>query len=160
MLRLSKKCEYALIALQYIAMHQGRVVSAKEIAEHYGLSFEFIAKTLQLLTRRKLIASHQGAAGGYVLMRLPTQISVAEVIEAVEGKPRIVQCCGEGNGDMCSMNGRCTIQMPMAILQRRIEEVLASTTLQHITLSDTSQYHVVHKPRIHSHEQHSNQLIS
>ncbi len=143
MLRLSKKSEYALIALQYIASHKGRVVSAKEIAEHYGISFEFVAKTLQALMRQKFIISQQGASGGYELLRQPSEISVAQVIEAVEGKTQIVECCGEHGLKDCSMQGRCTIKTPMGILQRRIDEVLASMTIQQMALPETERYFAI-----------------
>ena len=143
MIRLSKKSEYALIALQYIASSKGRVVSAKEIAEHYGISFEFVAKTLQILMRQKLIASQQGASGGYVLLKLPTEISVAHVIEAIEGKPHIVECCGEHQQDSCSMHGRCTIKTPMGILQRRLDEVLASMTIAQMAFPEAERYYAI-----------------
>lgn len=143
MLRLSKKSEYALIALQYIALHKGRVVSAKEIAEHYGISFEFVAKTLQALMRQKFIASQQGASGGYVLLLPPSEISVAQIIEAVEGKTHIVECCGEHGSSNCSMQGSCTIKTPMSILQRRIDEVLASMTIHQMAFPESERYYAI-----------------
>lgn len=143
MLRLSKKSEYALIALQYIALHKGRLVSAKEIADHYGISFEFVAKTLQALMRQKFIVSQQGASGGYELLCPPSEISVRQVIEAVEGKTHIVECCGEHGSKDCSMHGRCTIKTPMNVLQRRIDEVLASMTIHQMAYPETERYHVI-----------------
>jgi Rrf2 family protein len=143
MIRLSKKSEYALIALQYIASSKGRVVSAKEIAEYYSISFEFVAKTLQILMRQKFIASQQGATGGYILLKLPTEISVAQVIEAIEGKPHIVECCGASGGESCSMHGRCTIKTPMGILQRRLDEVLASMTIAQMAFPEAERYYAI-----------------
>ncbi|MCU0426379.1 MAG: Rrf2 family transcriptional regulator [Candidatus Kapabacteria bacterium] len=143
MIRLSKKSEYALIALQYIAINTGRLVSAKEIAEHYGISFEFVAKTLQILMKNKLVVSQQGATGGYALLRLPQEISIAQVIEAIEGKSQIVECCGESGGDSCSMHGRCTIKTPMGILQRRIDEVLSSITVHQLAFPHMERYYTV-----------------
>lgn len=143
MIRLSKKSEYGLIALQYMTVNAGRLVSAKEIAEHYGISFEFVAKTLQILMKNKFIVSQQGATGGYALLRPAGEISIAQVIEAIEGKPQIVECCGESNSDSCSMHGRCTIKTPMGILQRRIDEVLASMTVQQIAFPEAERYYTV-----------------
>ncbi len=143
MLRLSKKSEYALIALQYIALHKGRLVSAKEIADHYGISFEFVAKTLQALMRQKFIISQQGASGGYELLCPPSEISVRQVIEAVEGKTHIVECCGEHSSKDCSMHGRCTIKTPMSILQRRIDDVLASMTIHQMAYPETERYYAI-----------------
>ena len=143
MLRLSKKSEYALIALQYIALNKGRIVSAKEIAEYYGISFEFVAKTLQVLVRQKFITSQQGATGGYLLLRQASEISVAHVLEAVEGKMQIVECCGESGTGECSMHGRCTIKTPMGILQRRMNEVLASMTIHQMAFPEAERYYTI-----------------
>jgi Rrf2 family protein len=128
MLRLSKKIEYALIAVQYIVSNRGRVVSAKEIADHYGISFEFLSKTLQLLMRRQYVASHQGVSGGYTLSADPYQITVGELIEAVEGHQKIVECCG-GDVTTCDLHAQCPIKNPMAVLQQRIDSVLYSMTI-------------------------------
>jgi Rrf2 family transcriptional regulator, nitric oxide-sensitive transcriptional repressor len=138
MLRLSKKSEYALIAVQYIVANKGRVVSAKEIAEQYDISFEFVSKALQALVRQKFIASQQGATGGYVMVKDPSQTSVAAVIEAVEGKQHIVECCDSDGNDTCSMHGRCTIKTPMAILQQRMNDVLSSMTIEQLAAPDTA----------------------
>ncbi len=145
MLRLSKKSEYALMAVQYIASCDGRVVSAKEIAEKYAISFEFVSKALQALMRRKFIASQQGAGGGYIMLRDPKTLSVAEILEAVEGKQRLVECCGEGGAGACSMHGRCTIRTPLAIIQRRLDAVLQSMTVAQMAFPDDNleQYVVI-----------------
>lgn len=63
MLRFTKKTEYALLSLQYIASKDGMLVSAKEIAESIGISFEIIAKVLHLLGRSGITQSIQGAQG-------------------------------------------------------------------------------------------------
>lgn len=143
MIRLSKKTEYGLIALQYITVNSGRLVSAKEIAEHYGISFEFVAKTLQILMKNKLIISQQGATGGYALLRPASEISIAQVIEVIEGKPQIVECCGEAGNGSCSVHGRCTIKTPMGILQRRIDEVLSSMTIHQLAFPEAERYYAV-----------------
>ena len=75
MLRLSKKADYALIAMKHHALRGDRVdpgsSSAREIAELYDIPVELMAKVLQRLVRRGLLASHQGTRGGYELARLP-----------------------------------------------------------------------------------------
>ncbi len=119
-----------MIAMHYIASNKGRVVPAKEIAEHYDISFEFLSKALQILMRKKYITSQQGVSGGYMLLKDPHETSVAEVIEAVDGKPLLVECCGEGNDGKCGLDRKCPIKTPMAIIQRRIDEALYSMTIE------------------------------
>lgn len=133
MLRISKKVEYALIALHYIASNEGRVVPAKEIADHYALSFDFLAKALQLLTRKRYVISQQGASGGYAMLKDPHQTSVEEIIVIFEGRPRIVDCCDAE--PPCEMGPRCPIRNPMALIQRRIDEALRSMTIGDMVLT-------------------------
>src|SRR5258708_18062387 len=85
MLRLSKKADYALIAMKHLALHGDRgSSSAREIAELYDIPIELMAKVLQRLVRRGLLASQQGTRGGYQLGRTPAQISVADVLHAID----------------------------------------------------------------------------
>ena len=118
-----------MIAVHYIALNHGRVVSAKEIAERYHISFEFLSKSLQILMRKNYIGSQQGVNGGYILLKDPRHTSIAEVIEAVDGKQSIVECCGEGAEGKCTIDRCCPIKNPMAVIQRRIDEALYSMTI-------------------------------
>ena len=78
MLRLSKKADYALIALKDLAAADiGASSSAREIAERYNVPVELMAKVLQKLAKVGLVASHHGTRGGYQLARPAMQISVA-----------------------------------------------------------------------------------
>ena len=78
MIRLSKKVEYGLIAIRHIATKPlGEIVTAKEIAETYGIPYELLSKVLQKLTKSGLISSHQGMRGGYALARPPVEIPVS-----------------------------------------------------------------------------------
>src|SRR5947207_7955996 len=96
MLRLSKKADYALIAMKHLAL-RGDLgsSSAREIAGLYGIPIELMAKVLQRLVRRGLLASHQGTRGGYQLARVPAQISIADVIQAIDGPVAVTACSAE-----------------------------------------------------------------
>jgi len=99
-LRLSKKADYALMAMKHLALRgdQGSS-SAREIAALYDIPIELMAKVLQRLVRRGLLASHQGTRGGYELVRRPTQISVADVIELPQ---ELFQSIGETAGPVAT----------------------------------------------------------
>ena len=95
MLRLSKKADYALLALRHLAAHADRnAVSARELAEMYDIPPELLAKVLQRLVHAQLLESHQGTRGGYVLSRPAAAMSVAEVIQIIDG-PLTVTACSE-----------------------------------------------------------------
>ena len=129
MLRLSKKVEYGLLALQHMSARPETTVSAKEVAEHFDISYEFLAKTMQGLARQGFIRSIQGVRGGYVLARKPASFSVGDVIEALQGRPHIVECIDSGTECDCGVSEKCTLRSPMSIIQQRIDDILASTSI-------------------------------
>src|SRR5580765_2798870 len=93
MLRLSKKADYALIAMKHLALRgDAGSSSAREIAGAYDIPIELLAKVLQRLVRGGLLASHQGTRGGYQLARVPAQISVVDVIQAIDGPVAVTAC--------------------------------------------------------------------
>ena len=119
MLRLSKKADYALIAMKHLALRGDRgSSSAREIAEQYDIPIELMAKVLQRLVRRGLLASHQGTRGGYELARRPVQISVADVIQAIEG-PVTVTACSTDDGQ-CEQFAKCNVRDPLWRVRERI----------------------------------------
>ena len=96
MLRLSKKADYALIAMKHLAMRpDAAVVSAREISESYDIPLELLAKVLQRLVRARLLVSVQGTRGGYRLGRPAMTIPVADVIQAVDGPVTVTACSAE-----------------------------------------------------------------
>src|SRR5258705_1710725 len=111
MLRLSKKADYALMAMKHLAQN-GSVSSTsdREIAEQYDIPIELMAKVLQRLVRIGLLASTQGTRGGYTLGRASSTISVADVIEAIDG-PFTVTACSTGNND-CDQYSKFSIRAP------------------------------------------------
>ena len=128
MLRLSKKAEYALMALKDLASRsETEATSAREIAERYGIPVELMAKVLQRLVRRDLLASHHGTRGGYQLARPSGQISVAEVIEAIDGPLSITQCVTVlGN---CDQFDTCNIRSPLHRLNDQVIRILSGVTI-------------------------------
>lgn len=132
MIRLPKKVEYALLSMQYMAMRPSEFATAKAISEDLNISFEFLAKTLQMLMKYGLIDSRQGIKGGYSLAKSPDDISIAMVIHALGQKPQIVDCIDEHDGD-CHRWEDCTIKHPMMTLQKKIDNILETTTIAELT---------------------------
>jgi Rrf2 family iron-sulfur cluster assembly transcriptional regulator len=128
MLRFSKKADYALLALQFLATDGG--ASARAIAERYDIPVELLAKVLQHLARLGFVAAHKGAHGGYHLARSTAAISVAEVVQAIDG-PFAVTACAPGD-DRCAQFAACTVRDPLWRLKSRILSVLQTTTLAEI----------------------------
>ena len=132
MLKLTKKIDYGLMAIAYIAWNHGeRVVNTKEIAEAYSIPVELLAKILQRMVKGGLITSLSGPKGGYSLSTSPSDITVARIIEAVEGNINILNC-SEEESSKCYQFDRCSIRTPMQRLEHRIVDMLNKTTLEEL----------------------------
>jgi Rrf2 family protein len=132
MLRFTKRADYGLMAIHYIASQAVEgTVSAKRIAEEFNIPAELLAKILQRLAKHKLIRSHNGPKGGYALARSPAAITVGEVVRALEGPVRIVSCLSPD--DDCPQIGRCTLRRPVQRIQASISELLDTMTLAELT---------------------------
>jgi FeS assembly SUF system regulator len=132
MLRLSKKADYALIAMKHLAMRPDSAsASAREIAEQYDIPIELMAKVLQRLARRGLLTSHQGTRGGYRLARASAVISVADIIQAIDGPVTVTACSTEAEN--CDQYDKCSVRDPLWRIKDRILSALATCSLQEIS---------------------------
>ena len=133
MLRLSKKADYALMAMKHLALKAGGAAapasasSAREIAEQYDIPIELMAKVLQRLVRTGLLVSTQGTRGGYALSRASASITIADVIQAIDGPFTVTACSTEKND--CEQYSKCSIRDPLWQIKERIVEALGTVTL-------------------------------
>ena len=131
MLRFSKKADYALIALKDLSASSAQSPStARAIAGRYDIPVELMAKVLQRLSKMGVIASHKGIRGGYYLDRDATEISVADVIQAIDG-PVLVTACSDED-ESCDQYSKCNVRDPLWRLKNRILEVLSSFTVDEL----------------------------
>ncbi|MFC2130201.1 RrF2 family transcriptional regulator [Bacteroidota bacterium] len=135
MLRLSKKVEYGILALQYIAENPKKNVSAKEMSENLNISFEFLSKTLQKLMKSSLITSHKGLHGGYTMAKKAQEISVTDVITALSENSNIVACLDNEDNPVCDRDDNCSIRYNMIGLQKEINSVFAKMTIAEMVSS-------------------------
>jgi Rrf2 family protein len=134
MLRFTKRADYGLMAIHYIAVHDAvGSVSAKRIAEEFSIPPELMAKILQRLAKQGLIESQNGPKGGYTLSRRPAEIRVGEVIRALEGPINIVSCLDGGD---CAQIERCNLRRPVHKLQAAISQVLDTMSLAELASDD------------------------
>jgi Rrf2 family protein len=132
MLRLSKKADYALMAMKHLAIRPDAAsVSAREIAAQYDIPVELMAKVLQRLARRGLLASHQGTRGGYRLAKPAAVISVADIIQAIDGPLTVTACSTEDEN--CDQYGKCSVRDPLWRIKDRIIDALSTCSLQEIS---------------------------
>jgi Rrf2 family protein len=128
MLKLTKKADYGLMALKYLAEHpETPALSAKDVADAYGIPAQLLAKILQRLTKTGLLRSSAGMNGGYALARDPRLISAFEVIHAIDG-PLFLTSCTKGTKP-CDLTPNCTIKEPLARVNETIIGVLKSISI-------------------------------
>ena len=141
MLRFTKRADYGLMAIHYIAVHDRLgAVNTKRIAEEFAIPPELLAKVLQRLAKRRLIVSQNGPKGGYVLARHPNEISVGAVVRALEGPISIVSCLDHGG---CPQEPRCTLRRPVQKLQAAISQLLDTMSLAELTSADVPELMVM-----------------
>ena len=135
MLRFTKRADYGLMAIHYIASHEDAgVVSVRRIVEEFTIPPALLAKILQKLAKERLIVSHNGPRGGYVLARRPIAITVGQVVRALEGPINIVECLEEDSE--CPQMARCNLRRPVQKIQVAISQMLDTMTLAELVGAD------------------------
>lgn len=131
MLKLTKKADYALMAMKHLAENSSvGSRSAKDVADAFGIPPEALAKILQRLAKAGLLQSHHGIKGGYILARAAHTISAFEVIEAIDG-PLFITSCITQRGN-CDQTDRCNIREPLRKVNESIEAVLKRIKISHM----------------------------
>ncbi len=137
MLRLTRKVEYGLLAVDYLANHQSNgCVNAREIATQHGIPLELLAKVLQALVRKGVVASEHGAHGGYRLARSLAEMTLVDLVSALDGPVRLVECEPEEPGE-CPQYSTCTIREPIERVQRNLQQFLGHVTLEQLVRHGT-----------------------
>ncbi len=145
MLRLTKKADYGLMALKYLAeqavlgegtLQMNAAQSAKDIAEAYHIPPQLLAKILQTLTRSGILISTAGTNGGYSLARPASDINAFEVIRAIDG-PLFITSCITIHGT-CDLHGHCTIKEPLRKVNDSIKDLLSGIRISDLVEFDSS----------------------
>jgi len=126
-MQLTRAGEYAIKSLLYLAAQAADTrVMASEVADSEGIPLNFVRKILEALTKTGLVKSYRGAGGGFTLGRAPAQISVRQVIEAIEGPLALNQCLAS---HACAQRPSCAMSPIWLEAQRAVEEVLERYSL-------------------------------
>jgi FeS assembly SUF system regulator len=130
MLRLSKLTDYGVVIMAHMA-RQERFFAAAELAAGIGLRLPTASKILKRLARGGLLQSARGAKGGYVLARQADQISIAQIIAAMEGPIGLTECIVRTG--TCALEGTCALKDDWHTINRRICDVLEEISLADLT---------------------------
>jgi FeS assembly SUF system regulator len=127
MLRLGKLTDYGTVAMTHIAREPGRVHAAAELAKEIGVALPTASKILKTLGRAGLLRSVRGPKGGYVLARPAGEISVAELIDALEGPVGLTECSVIAG--LCALEASCSVRANWQRINGVVRDALGRMTL-------------------------------
>ena len=131
MLNITRKVEYALIALRHMqSKNNTGLTSAKEIATKYGIPQQLLAKTLQQMARDGIIKAVQGPTGGYKIAANLKSISLKDFFEKLEGPLGMMDCYFDSE---CLQITNCNIRIPIQRINDNMRSMFSKMTLQEIT---------------------------
>ncbi len=132
MLSLTRKADYALVAMADLARKRPSTVSAGDMANRLGMPFPLLQGILTHLRHNGLVVSTRGVQGGYRLSKRPEEITLGELINAVEGNFRLTPCCHDDSidpADACKLEQLCAIRGPVRKVHRILERCLNQVTV-------------------------------
>ncbi len=137
----SRQCEYALQAVMYIALKPGdEMTSIRELAKTLEIPYHFLAKILQDLTRKGLLASLKGSAGGYMLAMPKETITAFQIVDAIDGSSFTTNCLM--GFPACSDEFPCAAHTSWKQVREELERMLKSTSIYEMAASKKKpQYH-------------------
>jgi len=133
MLRISKLTDYATVVMSFMARRPVDTYSAARISERLEIGQPTVSKILKLLAHGNLLSAQRGVNGGYSLARAPEKISVAEIIDAIEGIPLGLTECSSVPG-ICSQEAGCAIRGNWQKISLAIRHALEGVTLADLVL--------------------------
>jgi len=140
MLRLSKLADYGTQVMAVLARNPDSAANAREIAAETHLSIPTVSKLLKLLSHAKLLHSRRGIRGGYQLAHPPKAISVAAIIEALEGKSGLTECSNDHHH--CALSSVCRTRGNWQILNHAIQRALESVSLEALARPHLKEYSI------------------
>ncbi len=128
-MRLSNMADYAVVTMSAASRHCGTArVSATDLANETGIAIPTTQKLVSILSNAGLLRSTRGIGGGIALARPAAAISLADIIEAVEGPIAMTSCVDTGSHS-CAMEGSCRVQPHWPVVNNAVRGALANITL-------------------------------
>jgi len=146
MLRLTKVSDYGVVLLTYMAsVPGGPTFKARDLAQTAGLSPSMVSKVLKALTRGGVLESHMGSKGGYRLSRTAAQITVAEVIQALDGPIRVTECADEADSN-CMIDSLCPVRVGWQKVNAAVREALEGISLAELMQGEVNENPALQHP--------------
>lgn len=139
MTKLSRKIEYALMALKYMSQKiPGELTTAKEVSEAFQTPFDATARVMQIMAGKGILKAEQGAAGGYQITRDLSKTSVHDLYEVLEGPSGLVKCIHKS--EPCEISSKCNIVSPLTQLNKRLVEFYKDINLKELLVDKSNPF--------------------
>lgn len=148
MFRVSKLTDYGTALMTYLAHHSQAIHTARDITEKTHIALPTVSKLLKLLAKQGLLVSSRGSKGGYGLARPPQQITVAEMIAALEGGFGMTEC--SYTDSHCGVESWCVVRGSWQLINERIRDTLTQLTLADMVSGSPSADGIVARIPVHS----------
>jgi Rrf2 family transcriptional regulator, cysteine metabolism repressor len=124
---ITKDTDYAIAALRALAIRDGQMTSAAELARDLGISHSFLRKILRILAGRAIVKSRNGSGGGFVLAKKAGDLSVRDIVEIFQGPIRFNDCLV--GSDLCDRADRCVLRSKLKRMESRLVSDLMRITI-------------------------------
>jgi FeS assembly SUF system regulator len=134
MIKMGKLTDYGTLIMTFLAREPGSLHAAQEIAHAVGISLPTATKVLKMLARAGLLESQRGTRGGYSLSRSPEDITMADVISALEGPIGLTECGTSSQPGNCNRARSCSVKTNWQRISQAVNDALAGVTLAEMTV--------------------------
>lgn len=128
MIKLSRMSDYAVVVLETLSRDAGASLSASQIAQASGLPEPTVAKVLKLMASGGIVTSQRGANGGYTLSRKPAEITVFDIVTAIEGRLGLTACV-DGGDEPCALEAHCAMSGRWDIVNEAVRKTFEGISL-------------------------------
>jgi Rrf2 family protein len=136
--KLNRKVEYSLMALKHMSRKvPGELTSAKEVSDSYHAPFDATARVMQLMAQKGWLKAEHGATGGYQITKDLAKLTLADLIEVIQGRTKIAKCMTKE--EPCELQTSCNIMSPVSHLNNKLNEFYRSVSLKELLLGSRGQ---------------------
>ncbi|WP_448581866.1 SUF system Fe-S cluster assembly regulator [Thermaurantiacus sp.] len=128
MLRLSNFADYGVVIMTAAARAEGALVAASQVSGLTAIPIPTVAKLMNHLARAGLLVSHRGVAGGFALARPASEISLADIVEAIDGPIALTHCCTDQR-ETCELLSHCAVRLHWEPVNRAVRDALTKVSL-------------------------------
>jgi FeS assembly SUF system regulator len=133
MIKLSKLSDYAIVVLSRLAGEQGEVLTTSLLSTETGIPEPTVSKVLKLLSKQKIVVSVRGANGGYAMERCPKEVTVTELITALEGPIALTTCLDDTHKD-CMIDTLCPLKGGWQKVNNAVKDALDKVMLSDLLI--------------------------